>query len=198
MINQKMYFDNQAEKWHHKIDEKTKLRLRSIFKEKIPVLKAPVLDIGSGTGVLLPELYSGLDKSFPVYEADFSWNMLMQNRSNNNSYPSIHYVQTDSHELPFKNNFFNSIICFAAFAHFIDKPRVAQEFHRVLSPGGKLTILHLMCHIKLNKMHLHVGGAVKNDILPAVRDLSRILSESAFSVLAFEENKSIYLITAEK
>jgi ubiquinone/menaquinone biosynthesis C-methylase UbiE len=197
-VDQKKFFDKQARTWHHNIDEKTKYRLNSIFKNKIPPLRAPLLDIGSGTGILLPELHKNYSDTYPVYEADYSWNMLNQNRSTNENYHTIKYIQTDSHELPFKGNQFGGIVCFAAFAHFMDKPRAVQEFHRVLKPNGKLIILHLMCHIKLNEMHSQVGGAVKNDYLPAVGDLSLQLAKAKFSVLNYEEDKTLYLIIAQK
>jgi len=195
---QKKFFDQIADTWHHNIDDKTKYRLNSIFEDKIPPLCAPLLDIGSGTGILLPELYKNISDSFAVYEADYSWSMLNKNRLNNEDYREIEYIQTDSHQLPFKDDYFGSIVCFAAFAHFIDKPRAIQEFHRVLKPGGKLIILHLMCHIKLNKMHSQVGGAVKNDNLPAVKDLSSQLANAKYSVLKYEEDKTLYLIIAQK
>ncbi len=196
--DQKLFFDKQANNWHHKIDEETINRLNSIFKNKIPPLQTPLLDIGSGTGVLLPELYKKKTDNFQIIEADYSWEMLYQNRSRNEPYQLIDYIQTDSHELPFKKDHFGSIVCFAAFAHFVDKPRVIEEFYRVLRPGGQLMILHLMCHFKLNKLHSQVGDAVKNDNLPAARDLSSQLTEAKFSVLNYEEDKTIYLIISKK
>ena len=119
-LDQKKFFDKQADTWHHRIDEDAKIRLNSIFENKIPSLQAPLLDIGSGTGILLPELYRNVSDTFPVVEADYSWKMLNENRNNNGCYHLINYIQTDSHELPFKNGQFRSIVCFAAFAHFID------------------------------------------------------------------------------
>ena len=197
-LDQKKFFDKQADTWHHRIDKETKIRLSSIFEDKIPSLQAPLLDIGSGTGILLPELYRSVSKTFPIVEADYSWKMLDQNRENNGHDHLINYIQTDSHELPFKDNQFKSLVCFAAFAHFVDKARVIEEFYRVLQPGGRVVILHLMCHYRLNKMHHQVGGAVKHDLLPAVKELSSLLAASKFSVLQHEEDKTIYLIISEK
>jgi len=196
--DQRTFFDRCAPTWHHRIDEESRLRLRSIFMEKIPDLQPPVLDIGSGTGVLLPELEKENAGRYLIVEADFSYPMLTENKCQNGARRDINYAQTDAHSLPFKRGRFGSIVCFAAFAHFTDKKRVLGEFEAVLAPGGNLVILHLMCHFRLNKMHREAGSAVCEDALPDVKEVSRLVTASKFNIRYAEEDKNIFLISAYK
>ena len=194
----KSFFDNCAPMWHHQIDAASRIRLRSIFREKVPALQAPVLDIGSGTGVLLSEFEENGTENYMIIEADFSLLMLDENRRQNGKHPAVQYTQTDAHHLPFKKAGFNSIVCFAAYAHFADKLRVIREFSYTLKPGGFLVILHLMCHYRLNEMHRKLGGAVGFDELPDVEEVAMLLSANDFSILHAEEEKDIFLICARK
>jgi len=196
--DQRTFFDRCAPTWHHHIDEASRLRLKSIFMDKIPDLHPPVLDIGSGTGVLLPELQKKTGEKYLIVEADFSFPMLAENRRQNYTCPEIQYTQTDAHFLPFKAHGFKSIVCFAAFAHFVDKQQVIREFSALLKPGGNLVILHLMCHSRLNKLHQEVGCAVRDDALADVKAVSRLVTASGFNIRYAEEDKNIFLISAAK
>jgi SAM-dependent methyltransferase/uncharacterized protein YbaR (Trm112 family) len=62
--------------------------------------------------------------------------------------PEIDFVETDiyigprtqlvcdAHDLPFRDNTFDGVVCQAVLEHVLDPPRVVEEIHRVLKPGG--------------------------------------------------------------
>jgi len=50
-------------------------------------------------------------------------------------YPKIH-VQGNAHNLPFKTNTFNFVICQAVLEHVYNSERVVKEIYRVLRPNG--------------------------------------------------------------
>lgn len=54
---------------------------------------------------------------------------------------AFHLGNADS--LPFREGEFDAIICECAFCMFSSKPTVAQEFYRVLRPGGQLGLSDL-------------------------------------------------------
>jgi ubiquinone/menaquinone biosynthesis C-methylase UbiE len=176
-ISHGQFFDQQATTWHDDIRSGDLERLYQIFLDKIPELKMPILDAGSGTGILLPILSKFSTGVFPVYEVDLSLNMLIKNREYHRYQLSVEYIQANVRDIPF---------------------RVIQEFWRVLSPGGLLVILHLMGHDSLNSMHNRVGSAVKNDLLPSVNRLSAMLEFKNFSILHKEDNDDIFLLVARK
>jgi ubiquinone/menaquinone biosynthesis C-methylase UbiE len=192
------FFDQRASTWHNQIDSVVTDRLKKILIEKIPKLNSPVLDVGSGTGIILPILSASYGDNFTVIEVDLSWNMLKENQDKNYRNPPLGHIQADTHYLPFGDKQFGSIICFGSFAHFDDKTTVLKDFYRVIHTTGLLIILHLMCHRRLNKMHQNVGGAVENDRLSSVHEISHIIKSAGFKVSYCEESENIYFISAQK
>lgn len=192
------HFDKQSATWHEKIRVDDQERLYQIFKNEAIGLKKPILDAGCGTGVLLPVLSKLNVNLLPLYEVDLSHHMLTKNRENHRNNLMAEYVQVDVGKLPFKANFFQTIISFASYPHFKQKERVQKEFWRVLSPNGLLVILHLMNHENLNKMHERVGGSVKNDCLPHIDQLSSDLELKNFTILHKEDRNDLYLLIAQK
>ena len=67
-------FDDLAPEWDMMNDTDKVSRLSHIFSNRIPFLAAPVLDAGSGTGILLPILQK-LYGHF-VFEMDIARRML--------------------------------------------------------------------------------------------------------------------------
>jgi ubiquinone/menaquinone biosynthesis C-methylase UbiE len=124
--------------------------------------------------------------------------MLTKNRKYHHNQFLMDYIQADVGDLPFKPQFFNTIINFASFAHFNSKERAIEEFWRILSPGGICVILHLMGCNKLNMMHDRVGNAVKNDRLPPINKLASRLEYKKFRILHKEDKDHIYLLIAQK
>jgi demethylmenaquinone methyltransferase/2-methoxy-6-polyprenyl-1,4-benzoquinol methylase len=192
------YFDQKAVTWSNYSNQHDLERLSDIFKNRLPRLISPVLDVGCGTGILLDQLYAVGQELPTVIEVDLSLQMLIENQNKNRSkYPAF-YLQTNVEDIPIKAESINSIICFASFAHFQNKSAVLQNFHKILKSGGYLLILHLMCHRRLNHLHNHAGFPVRNDCLPAVNELSDMTISAGFRIKDREENKDIYLIIAQK
>lgn len=55
----------------------------------------------------------------------------------------VSFQPGDAETLPFAGDTFDAIVCECAFCTFPNKPRAAQEFHRVLKPGGHLGLSDL-------------------------------------------------------
>ena len=101
-ISHGQFFDQQATTWHDNISCGDLERLYQIFLDKIPELKMPILDAGSGTGILLPILSKFSTGVFPVYEVDLSLNMLIKNREYHRYQLSVEYIQANVRDIPFK------------------------------------------------------------------------------------------------
>jgi SAM-dependent methyltransferase len=55
--------------------------------------------------------------------------------------PNVSYVRGDAHALPFRDDSFDAVCCFAAL-YFIEDPLVAvDEMVRVLAPGGRMALM---------------------------------------------------------
>ena len=192
------YFDQKAVTWPNYASPKDRERLSDIFRNRLPRLNSPILDVGCGTGILLDQFYAVNQQLHTVIEVDLSPQMLIQNKNKNKGKYPVFYLQTNVEDMPIKTETINSIICFASFAHFQNKSGVLQNFYKILRKGGYLIILHLMCHRRLNDLHRHAGFPVKNDRLPPVDELSNMSISAGFEIQEREENKDIYLIMSQK
>ena len=155
----KQFFDKKAEIWDSHDRMQKEQRLHKILSKIIPELNSPILDMGSGTGVLIPILENILINSDQIIEFDISKSMLEKAWTKYHRKDNINFVQSDGHSLPFQDKSFASIVCFAVYPHFHDPMSAVREFNRVLNDRGMLIILHLMGHRELNALHEEAGSA---------------------------------------
>jgi len=156
-----------------------------------------VLDAGCGTGRLLPFLRSAVGPHGRIAEIDFSIEMLRIGRMKTMA-ESVDYVQADAERLPFRSAAFDAVICFALFPH-LDHPEAgAAEFRRVLVPGRKVFIAHLMSREDLNRMHGKTSGPVKHDVLPEPAAMTRILESAGLSSIRIVDRPGLYLAEARR
>ena len=71
---------------------------------------------------------------------------------------SVHvdFRHGNASEMPFAENFFDFIICVAAFKNFTELVKAIREMHRVLKPGGKACIMDLRRDVPLDKIEKHI------------------------------------------
>lgn len=192
------FFDERAAYWDDGCDNEKFLRIKSLLIQHSIQLISPFLDLGSGTGILIPLLKSMSKNGETLIECDISWNMLIQAKQKHTWQNHIHYIQGDAHSLPFPADHFGSVICFSVFPHFHQPGQAIAEIHRILHSGGNLVILHLMGHKQLNELHRQAGEAVKRHRLPAAIDLAQELRQVRFRINRLAEEADLYLIVAEK
>jgi ubiquinone/menaquinone biosynthesis C-methylase UbiE len=194
----RQFFDEKAEIWDSHDRMKKEQRLHKILSKIIPELNSPVLDMGSGTGILVPVLDNIIDTPDQVVEFDISRSMLSKTKDKYRIKNNINFVQSDAHILPFIDKSFASIVCFAVYPHFHSPMKAVQEFHRVLNDRGIFIILHLMGHRELNAMHEEAGSVVCRHALQPVGVVSRQIAEQSFNIIDTREQEDLYLIVAQK
>ena len=178
------YFNGKAPAWDTiQNDEKT-MKLIKIFQEFNLSPQGSVLDVGCGTGILIPVISQAEKRQLHLVELDFSENMLRQNKKKSIHYPAMNlsHLLADTHHLPIKKESFHWIIGFAVLPHLSEQNQALSEWRRVLVSGGNLLILHLMGSRELNHFHSHADGVITGDRLPAAADLSWIVQQYGFEV----------------
>lgn len=193
------FFNQHAANWDTESNEEKTQALQKIFRKLHLHLKGWVLDVGCGTGILVPVLLKFLDSQGKIVEFDLSLEMLKQNRNNFSSHRlKILQLNGDAHFLPFASQKFNFLACFAVLPH-LSWPHLAyREWYRVLQPAGTLLILHLMSSERLNQFHSQAGQAIQTDHLPPVEVVSSHLQSKGFQIDRSLEKENLYLILARK
>ncbi|MEJ2048695.1 MAG: class I SAM-dependent methyltransferase [Calditrichota bacterium] len=195
----RMFFDHHADNWDHEECSEKISTLHNIMQGLNFLSTGNILDIGAGTGILVPIIKCKTAPENYLIELDISLEMLKINRHKwIDTQWNLVQLNSDALKIPFKKESFTGIICFAVLPHLANKKSALKECHRVLAGKGKLLILHLMSSELLNRYHKDVGGAVENDHLESVERLSRQLRGIGFQILKAEEKEDLHLILAAK
>jgi len=191
------YFDQLAPTWDKELTPERLQCLGNIVKKLGIRPGYCVLDIGSGTGVLLPFLVAELNDKGKIIALDLSAEMLAQAQAKGFP-PMVGLAQADVLAIPMADSSVDVAICNSAFPHFSDKARALKEIARVLKNNGRLVICHTMSREALNQLHQSVGGIVANDLLPDESQLRELIKQAGLRITRFEDNAERYLVIAEK
>ena len=105
---------------------------------------AIVMDVGTGTGAILPYLAKQLGQDGQVIGIDFSQKMIntANERIEKEGIASkAKAMVADGTKLPFPDGHFDAIIATFAFTSFPEPEKAIKECTRVLRPGGTFSIL---------------------------------------------------------
>ena len=197
MNERREFFNLAASKWDSLATEKTIARLDRIIKQLDIKSGSITLDIGTGTGILLPLLHNVLGNEGKIVGLDISERMLQQARLKNQE-DNMNYLQAAVEEIPLLEETFDMAICYASFPHFANKPRALSEIARVLKQGGRLIVCHTEGRQTINQLHQSIGGAVKHDMIPDAAKMRLLLSSAGMTNIDIQDSANTYLATAYK
>ena len=199
-MNAKDYFDNAASSWDEKF---LTPRLFSFLEKLVPQFELKsgqkVLDVGTGTGVLIPYLVKELGPNGSVTALDFSENMV---KVCTKKYVHLKNVKVQLGNIEteqFPPETFDAVICFGVFPHLENKQKVLQNIRFMLKPKGKLVISHAFSSQELKEHHKKVSNqAVAHDMLPQMVDMKNLLESSGFTQISIKDEPGIYLCLCNK
>jgi len=131
-----------------------------------------LLDVGCGSGIFLPELAKHCDRLFSCDlhpHLDLTAEMLLAESVN------VHLTRCDACDLPFPSESIDAIVCMSVLEHLRDPKFAAQEFHRVLRPGGVAVIgvpvKNLMTEVMLQCAYIWLDGKLEDEHVSTHRDV---------------------------
>jgi len=192
------FFDSIADKWDGWEDlAKVASKLAAGLDELGVGSAERVLDVGCGTGNLTRALLARLSGAGSVIAVDISPRMIETARRKIDD-PRVSWLTNDARHLPIENGECDRVLCCAVWPHFDDRAGVAEELGRVLKPGGKLHVWHLIPREKVNEIHAGAGEAVRGDVLPPAEETAAVLRAAGFRIQTATESDGRYLVTATK
>ncbi len=199
MKKKKEFFENLARNWdkEHNTVEENERTLQFACKHFRLYDGETVLDIGCGTGRLIPHLETSIGSTGKLVELDFSIEMLRIGK-NRYDYQNLFFIQGDGHVLPLKDESIDTVICFAFFPHLSDKQKAMETFARVLKTHGRIFIAHQMNREELNRFHGNVNGPVTKDLLPDEASMKKLFESTGFDEVYIREEPGLYIAYAEK
>jgi ubiquinone/menaquinone biosynthesis C-methylase UbiE len=195
--SRKNFFDQHAPSWDEQHHQGTEEELGGVVTSFGLSEGDSVLDVGTGTGVLLPFLQKVIGPEGRVVAMDFSFRMLAEAKRRPVPQTKI-LINASVEKIPFRSNIFDQISCFSSFPHFPNKAKALLEMVRVLKPGGVLSIAHLKSAEEINEFHRRVGGAVSQDHLPPPDKLLNLMEASGLGEVVIVNHLGKFLAKGRK
>jgi ubiquinone/menaquinone biosynthesis C-methylase UbiE len=191
------FFNERAERWDeisvHNLEKVHYItELLGIHSDDM------ILDIGAGTGIMIP-FYERYLVNGSVVAVDYSEKMIEVARSKypEKEHPLISYLVSDVYELKYDADF-DLVVCYSCFPHFVDQPLAIKILSRALRKGGRLALAHSDSAKNINGVHMNGGVEVRNDFLPSMELLKQMMKESGLEVMFERTDESYFICIATK
>jgi ubiquinone/menaquinone biosynthesis C-methylase UbiE len=152
---------------------------------------ATVLDVGSGTGILVPLIRKY--EPARIYACDLSEAMLGRLGEN---YAYAETILADVRDLRLPDGSLDVVFVNACYPNIVDKSTGFSNMGRMLKPGGHLVISH-----PLGKSFIEVikkGTPFPLDDFPERAEAKTLLRAFGFSIKSFIDEPELYILVAEK
>lgn len=191
------FFDERAEGWDDCVSPQHTKRLAGIVAELDIPRGACIVDVGSGTGVLIPFLRDKIGPAGRIIAMDLSPAMIRAAKNRRCACRPLPLV-ADALDLPLCAACADCICCNSVFPHFHDQARAVAELARALRFGGRLVVCHTQSRAAINAFHRKVGGVVGGDEIPDDAAMRRIIRAAGLRIIRLEDREDRYLMIAEK
>ncbi len=189
-MNIKEVFNNIAFKWDEicKHDDE---KLKKIIKLSAIKEKSKILDVGTGTGIMI----GYLTKTNPLNltAIDISDNMISIARK---KFPkeNVNFVVSDI--MDYNEEGFDYVFLYSSYPHFSDKNALFKHLHSLMNKDGKIIIAHSESKEKINEIH-GKSDYFKNDTLPSGNKTANLMSKY-FRINMIIDNEDMYFVSGIK
>lgn len=190
-LGHKDFFNALAEQWDDmaRVDEG---KLQRIVTHVALKPGQRVLDVGTGTGIMIPFLNRGLQNDGEIVAVDLAKNMLQKAYEKFGSMAI--FLQADAGALPFMDETFDRILCYSVFPHFQDKRQVLRELARVLKKSGQIIVAHSESREHVNAFHQSLKSLVSKDQIPEDAVMRELADQAGLQIQFAEHNDQLYVV----
>lgn len=195
---QREFFNERAETWDKNVYHDP-VKLEKIINALELRQGYKVLDVGSGTGVMIPYLYNKIKNSGIIVALDISEKMISiaEQKHPPSTFPNIKFIVQDINEFQLKNEY-EVILCYSCFPHFSNQSYSIKKLVEGLKSEGKLMIAHSQSRKAINNIHKKSKTIVSKDRLPTIKQISKMLINSSLEIVKSIDNDEIFFIIGKK
>jgi ubiquinone/menaquinone biosynthesis C-methylase UbiE len=198
-LSRKVYFDEAAETWDQRFyTPKLAAFLEGLVSRFGLKPGYNVLDVGTGTGVLIPFLLQAIGPSGSITAIDFAEKMVQICSSKHSDLKNVTVKLHDVEEEDLPSESFDAVTCFGLFPHLKKKEKALHNLYRALKPGGILIIAHALSSKEVKAHHNKASPAVADDTLPEDAEMRRLLYRTGFTEINIEDEPGCYLCLSKK
>jgi ubiquinone/menaquinone biosynthesis C-methylase UbiE len=198
-MSRKTYFNKAANSWDKRFHTPS---LSSFLEKLVPQFGLEpgqnILDVGTGTGVLIPYLIREVGSTGSVTAIDYSENMIQICKTKHSHLKNVSIKLGNIEEDAFPTDSFDAAICFGLFPHLENKEKALQNINHLLKAGGTLIIAHALSSEELKTHHNNASSAVIHDMLPEETEMKQLLEQTGFTKISIKDEPGCYLCVARK
>ena len=155
---------------------------------------ATVLDVGSGTGVLIPYLNAQVGACGKIIAVDFSENMLAKAQEKFSNLNNLNFLVGDILEMDLPQNFYDVVICLNFFPHLhTRKEEFLRKMNCALKTGGSLIIMHDISRETVNNIHRE-SEVVAEHRLPEAKVVGEMFQTCGYKNIHAYEDDTMYFV----
>lgn len=190
-----LFFDNYADSWdsHRKENPALLTRLLQFCQIKPG---ASILDVGSGTGILLPYLQKAVGETGQIEELDFSRQMLARAAKKFPEFTNVTYSEKNILKYTPPEDAYDTILCLNLYPHIAwQKEHFIKKMAAALKKDGALVIMHDLPRSRVNAQQ---KGREKSEFLPPVDMLASLLVAAGLTITIAMDTDEFYFVQAVK
>ncbi|MEJ2248355.1 MAG: class I SAM-dependent methyltransferase [Candidatus Lokiarchaeota archaeon] len=192
------YFDEKAEEWdNYAIHDAPKVEK---ILDKVSLKKGDtVLDVGSGTGILIPYITEKVGKEGRITAIDISEKMIAISKQKHpkSKFSNVEFINNDIMNIEF-TKLYDVIICYSCFPHFSKKMKLIEHLSKGLKKGGKLIIAHSESREKINNRHKEIEQLGSEHLLPTLHRLIEMFEIAQFRIDCFKNTSEVFYVIGNK
>ena len=194
--NDREFFNSLAESWDSTRAHKPGLLTQLVKRTGIQPNQR-VLDIGCGTGVLIPYLHAAVGEKGTIVGIDIADNMVKIAAAKAAPFANVTLQRADviGYRSPQR---FDHVTCLNFFPHMQDKAAFfRQVLDECLIPGGWLHVFHDLSRAQVNAIHGE-SKTVKDDRLASSDAVGGMFVTAGFQAVTWHEDQACYFVQGQK
>lgn len=150
-----------------------------------------VLDVGSGTGILIPII----KKYRPgcIHACDLSEEMLKQLKTN---YPDVKTIMADVRDISLPEGSIDAAFINACYPNIVDKTGAFSNLSRMMKANGRIVISHPMGKLFIRSLKEVVSFPL--DEFPEKTEADDLFKPFGFEIETFIDEPELYILVAIK
>ncbi len=199
MPSRRQFFNEAADNWDKQFYKPELVKFLSKIVPSFGIARGEkVLDVGTGTGILIPFLLKAVGSQGQVTAIDYAQRMVEVCNAKYSQFPNVKIMLKQVENLSFASESFDAITSFGLFPHLEDKAEALAEMNRVLKPKGRLVIAHALSCSEIAMHHHTVSSVVAYDTLPNEGQMRTLLENAGFANVQITDKPGCYLCLSDK
>jgi ubiquinone/menaquinone biosynthesis C-methylase UbiE len=188
---QRKSFDQLHQCFEPPLAEGVPERLEEIVAQGRIARGDTVLDVGSGTGILMPMIKRYDPGS--IYACDLSRRMLEQLRKN---YPDVKTIMADVRDIELPDGSVHVAFINACYPNIADKKGAFANLGRMIKAGGRMVISHPLG--KTFILSIKDGVPFPLDEFPDETEANSLFKPFGFEIETFIDQPVLYILVAKR